>query len=147
MTPRRQRMLAVSVIVVGIGIAAALVLQALEENMMYFVSPSDVVAGEAPAGQKFRLGGLVVDGSFNREPGNLEATWQVTDNAAVVTVAYSGVLPDLFKEGQGMIAHGRLQDNGVFVADEVLAKHDENYMSPEVAKMLDEKGHPGKAAE
>lgn len=147
MTPRRQRMLGVAVVLVGITVAATLVLRALEENMMYFVSPSEVIAGAAPVDQKFRLGGLVVDGSFNREPGSLEATWQVTDNAAMVTVAYAGVLPDLFQEGQGMIAHGRLQDNGVFVADEVLAKHDENYMSPEVAKMLEEKGHPGTPGE
>lgn len=146
MTPRRQRMLAVAVILVGISIAAVMVLRALDSNLMYFVSPSEVASGEAPVGQPFRLGGLVVAGSFKREPGSLEATFDVTDNASVVTVSYTGVLPDLFKEGQGMIANGRLQDNGVFLAEEVLAKHDENYMSPEVAKMLEEQGHPGKAA-
>jgi cytochrome c-type biogenesis protein CcmE len=146
MTPRRQRMLVVTVVLIGISIAATLILRALDSNLMYFVSPSEIASGEAPVGQAFRLGGLVVDGSFKREPGSLEATFDVTDNVAVVTVSYTGVLPDLFKEGQGMIANGKLQENGIFVAEEVLAKHDENYMSPEVAKMLEEKGHPDKAA-
>jgi cytochrome c-type biogenesis protein CcmE len=139
-------MLAVTLVLVGISAAAALILQALEENAMFFRSPAEIAAGEVPVGQPFRLGGLVVDGSFQREPGSLEALFQVTDNEAVVTVSYTGVLPDLFKEGQGMVANGELMPNGVFVAEEVLAKHDENYMSPEVAKMLEEKGHPGKPA-
>jgi cytochrome c-type biogenesis protein CcmE len=142
MTPRRQRMFAVTLILIGISIAAVLVLQALEENAMFFRSPSEIVNGEVPTGRTFRLGGLVVEGSFNREPGSLEATYEVTDNKSTVTVSYTGVLPDLFKEGQGMIATGSLRPDGIFVADEVLAKHDENYMSPEVAKMLAEKGHP-----
>jgi cytochrome c-type biogenesis protein CcmE len=145
MTPRRQRMLAVTLILVGIAVAATLVLRALDENMMYFFSPTEVSEGIVPVGQTFRLGGLVVDGSFKREPGSLEATFDVTDNNAVLTVSYTGVLPDLFKEGQGMIANGELREDGIFVADEVLAKHDENYMSPEVAKMLEEKGHPAGA--
>lgn len=139
-------MLAVTLVLVGISAAAVLILQALEENAMFFRSPAEIVAGEVPVGQPFRLGGLVVDGSFQREPGSLEAIFQVTDNEAVVTVSYTGVLPDLFKEGQGMVANGELLPSGVFVAEEVLAKHDENYMSPEVAKMLEEKGHPGKPA-
>jgi cytochrome c-type biogenesis protein CcmE len=134
-------MLAVTLVLAGISVAAVLVLRALESNMMYFVSPTEVAEGAAPVDQAFRLGGLVVVGSFKREPGSLEATFDVTDNNSIVTVSYTGVLPDLFKEGQGMIANGRLQ-NGIFVADEVLAKHDENYMSPEVAKMLAEQGHP-----
>lgn len=142
MTPRRQRMLAVGLILVGISAAAVLVLRALDSNIMYFYSPTEIAEGQVPTGRPFRLGGLVVDGSFNREPGSLEATFDVTDNRSVVTVSYTGVLPDLFKEGQGMIANGTLQNNGMFVADEVLAKHDENYMSPEVAKMLEEQGHP-----
>ena len=143
MTPRRQRMLAVTLILAGISVATVLVLRALDSNLMYFVSPTEVASGEAPVDKPFRLGGLVVDGSFKREPGSLEATFEVTDNESIVTVSYTGVLPDLFQEGQGMIANGRLQANGVFLAEEVLAKHDENYMSPEVAKMLEEKGHPG----
>jgi cytochrome c-type biogenesis protein CcmE len=142
MTPRRQRMVAVGLVVVGVAVAVTLVLRALDTNIMYFFSPTEVVAGDAPSNRPFRLGGLVVDGSFSREPGSLEATFTVTDNNSVVGVSYTGVLPDLFKEGQGMIANGRLGPNGMFVADEVLAKHDENYMSPEVAKMLEEQGHP-----
>jgi len=145
MTPRQQRMLSVGLIVAGISVAAVFVLRALDSNMMYFISPTEVVEGNAPVGQKFRLGGLVVGGSFQREPGSLEAIFEVTDNNSIVTVSYTGVLPDLFQEGQGMIANGTLQDNGVFLAEEVLAKHDENYMSPEVAKMLEEQGHPGKS--
>jgi len=145
MTPRRQRMFGVGLVVVGVGIASALILQALQENITYFFSPESVVAGEVEAGQPFRLGGLVKAGSFTRESGSLEALFVVTDNtASEVTVSYTGVLPDLFKEGPGMVANGRLDSNGVFVAAEVLAKHDENYMSPEVAKMLEEQGHPGK---
>ncbi len=147
MTPRQRRMTAVAVVLVGVGIATLLVLRALETNIMYFFSPEQVAAGEVEAGQPFRLGGLVKSGSFERAAGSLEARFVVTDNtAAEVTVSYTGVLPDLFKEGQGMVANGRLNEAGVFVADEVLAKHDENYMSPEVAKMLAEQGHPGDAA-
>ena len=145
MTPRRQRMLTVGFVVVGVAIAATLVLRALEENMMYFFSPTEAAAGQVPVGQKFRLGGLVVIDSFTREPGSLEALFEVTDNYAIVTVSYTGVLPDLFQEGKGMIANGKMRADGVFVADEVLAKHDENYMSPEVARMLEEKGHPAGA--
>jgi cytochrome c-type biogenesis protein CcmE len=142
MTPRRQRMLAVGLIVVGIAAAATLVLRALDENIMYFFSPTEVAEGKVPEGQSFRLGGLVVEGSFKREPGDLEATFTVTDNNKVVTVSYTGVLPDLFQEGKGMIANGKLDADGLFIAEEVLAKHDENYMSPEVAKMLEKQGHP-----
>jgi cytochrome c-type biogenesis protein CcmE len=145
MTPRRQRMVAVGLILVGISVATVLVLRALDSNIMYFYGPTDIAERQVPTGQPFRLGGLVVDGSFSREPGSLEATFDVTDNQSVVTVSYTGVLPDLFMEGKGMIANGRLQDNGLFVADEVLAKHDENYMSPEVARLLEEKGHPGES--
>jgi cytochrome c-type biogenesis protein CcmE len=142
MRPRQQRMLAVSLIVIGIAVAATLVLRALDENIMYFFSPTEVAEGKAPEGQSFRLGGLVVEGSFKREPGDLKATFKVTDNNKVVTVSYTGVFPDLFQEGKGMIANGKLDADGLFVAEEVLAKHDENYMSPEVAKMLEQQGHP-----
>lgn len=140
MTPRRQRMLAVGAIVIGISIAVLLIVRALDSNIMLFLSPSQVMAGEAPADRPFRLGGHVVPGSFQREPGSLTAAFTVTDNQSNVVVSYTGVLPDLFKEGQATIANGRLDGNGVFVADEVLAKHDENYMPPEVAKMLEERG-------
>ena len=141
MTPRRQRMLAVGLIVVGVSTAVGLTLRALEQSAMLFLSPSQIEAGEAPLDRPFRLGGHVVAGSFQREPGNLTATFDVTDNVSVVTVSYTGVFPDLFKEGQATVANGRLDADGIFIANEVLAKHDENYMPPEVAKMMEEQGH------
>ena len=146
MTPRRQRMLAIALVVVGVSAAVALTLRALDNNVMLFLSPTQIAAGEAPQDRPFRLGGHVVDGSFQREEGSLTATFVVTDNESEVTVSYTGVLPDLFKEGQATVAMGRLDTNGVFVADEVLAKHDENYMPPEVAKMLAEQGKAGQQA-
>ncbi len=126
----------VAVIVVGMGIATALILTAFEKNLMYFYSPSEVIAGDAPAGRKFRVGGLVVDGSVQRIADGLTVQFTVTDTVHEVTVVYDGILPDLFREGQGIIAHGRIRDDGVFEASEVLAKHDENYMPPEVASAL-----------
>ena len=138
MTPRRKRMIAVAAIVVGVGAATAVALQAFQENLLYFYSPSQVTAGEVPSGRAFRLGGLVTDGSLRRTAGSIEINFVVTDNAESIPVRYSGLLPDLFKEGKGVIAHGRMNDGGVFVADQVLAKHDENYMPPEVAESLHE---------
>jgi cytochrome c-type biogenesis protein CcmE len=129
-------MIAVAAIVIGVGAATAVALQAFQENIMYFYSPSQISAGEAPTGRAFRLGGLVTSGSLQRTPGSIEINFLVTDNAESIPVKYSGLLPDLFREGQGVIAHGRLGTDGVFVADEVLAKHDENYMPPEVAATL-----------
>lgn len=142
MTPRRQRMLTVALVLTGVALAVGLALQAFEENLLFFYSPSQVLAGEAPEGRTFRLGGLVTDGSMYREPGELEVRFTVTDNQNSLTVFYEGVLPDLFREGQGVIANGTLQSDGSFRAEEVLAKHDENYMPPEVAEMLAEQGHP-----
>jgi cytochrome c-type biogenesis protein CcmE len=136
MKPRQQRMLAVGLVVVGVAIAAAFTLQALKDNMMFFVSVSDVVAGEYPKGRNFRLGGLVLADSIERAEDSLEMTFKVTDLRCEVPVSYTGVLPDLFREGQGVVAHGRLEDSGVFIADTILAKHDENYMAPEVADSL-----------
>ncbi len=136
MTPRRQRMLAVGLAASGILIATALTLRALQDNMMFFISVTDVVAGEYPADRTFRIGGLVVDGSMQREEGSLDLLFRVTDLRCEMPVMYSGVLPDLFREGQGVVAHGRIEANGVFVADTILAKHDENYMAPEVAASL-----------
>ena len=136
MTPRRKRMVAVAAIVIGVGAATAVALQAFQENIMYFYSPSQISAGEAPTGRSFRLGGLVTAGSLQRTPGSIEINFVVTDNAESIPVKYSGLLPDLFREGQGVIAHGKLTEQGVFMADEVLAKHDENYMPPEVAETL-----------
>ena len=136
MKPRQQRMLAVGLVVVGVAIAAAFTLQALKDNMMFFVSVSDVVAGEYPKGRNFRLGGLVLADSIERAEDSLEMTFKVTDLRCEVPVSYTGVLPDLFREGQGVVAHGHLEDSGVFIADTILAKHDENYMAPEVADSL-----------
>ena len=137
MTPKRkQRLTIAAVIVVGITIATTLALKAFNENLMFFFAPSEVVAGDAPRDHSFRLGGLVVPGSVTREEGSLEVRFDLTDNKDKVTVVYSGILPDLFREGQGIVSLGKLRGDGVFVANEVLAKHDENYMPPEVADAL-----------
>ena len=136
MKPRQQRMLAVGLAVFGLVIATALTLTAFKDNMMFFISVTDVVAGEYPRERNFRVGGLVVDGSIEREDGSLDVDFLVTDLRCEIAVTYSGVLPDLFREGQGVVAHGRMGGEGIFVADEILAKHDENYMAPEVAESL-----------
>ena len=136
MKPRQQRMLAVGLALAGIAIAAGLTFRAFDENMMFFVEISDVVAGEYPKERNFRIGGLVADGSVEREEGSLLMSFRVTDTRCEIGVTYEGVLPDLFREGQGVVAHGRMGDEGVFVADKILAKHDENYMAPEVAESL-----------
>ena len=136
MKPRKQRTLFVVIVLAGVAIAATLVFMAIGENMLYFYSPSQIRAGEAPATRSIRVGGLVLDGSVRRESGNLEVRFDLTDNAEQITVAYNGILPDLFREGQGIVAIGRLRADGVLAADEVLAKHDENYMPPEVEEAL-----------
>jgi cytochrome c-type biogenesis protein CcmE len=144
MTPRRRRMVLVGLIVLGVGAATAFALTAFQDNLLYYYPPADIVAGKAPAGRVFRLGGMVEEGSLKRAPGSMEVRFIVTDFHNDVTVSYSGVLPDLFREGQGVIARGQLDAGGVFVAHEVLAKHDENYMPPEVAQSL-RKQHEKKA--
>jgi len=136
MTARQQRMLIVALIVAGVGTATAFGLRAFQENLLYYYSPSQVMAGDPPAGRKFRVGGLVVPGTVRRQEGRIDVSFDLTDNAERVTVNFAGILPDLFREGQGIIAHGKLDGQGTFVADEVLAKHDENYMPPEVADSL-----------
>jgi cytochrome c-type biogenesis protein CcmE len=136
MKPRQQRMLAVGLAGAGILIAAALTLQAFKENMMFYVEISEVAKGNYPQDRNFRVGGLVVDGSVKRQTGELEVEFTVSDLENELVITYDGILPDLFREGQGIIAHGRMGDNGTFTADEVLAKHDENYMPPEVAETL-----------
>ncbi len=139
MKPRQQRMLAVGLAALGLVVATALTLRAFKDNLMFFVSVTEVVAGEYPQERNFRVGGLVVDGSVEREDGSLTVRFLVTDLRCEIPVEYSGVLPDLFRENQGVVAHGRMDGEGaawVFVADEILAKHDENYMSPEVADSL-----------
>jgi cytochrome c-type biogenesis protein CcmE len=136
MKPRQQRMLAVGLAALGIAIAAGLTLRAFQDNMMFFVEVSDVVAGKYPKERNFRIGGLVVGGSMERQEGSLDIRFEVTDTACKVPVVYSGVLPDLFREGQGVVAHGRMGEDKVFQADKILAKHDEDYMAPEVAESL-----------
>lgn len=136
MTPRQKRMATVAAILVGVGIATAFALQAFNKNLLYYYSPTQILAGEAPASRSIRVGGLVQDGSVQRAPGSLEVRFTLTDYANTIGVSYTGVLPDLFREGQGVIARGRLAGDGVFVAEEVLAKHDENYMPPEVKDSL-----------
>jgi cytochrome c-type biogenesis protein CcmE len=136
MTPRRRRLYWVLAIVAGVGIAGALALRAFEQNVMFYFDPSRIAAGEVRSGQRFRLGGMVEKGSLERTPGSLEVRFVVTDFRHSVPVRYDKVLPDLFREGAGVVAHGRLDGHGTFVADEVLAKHDETYMPPEVARSL-----------
>ena len=135
MTPRQKRMVTVVAIVAGVGIATAFALKSFNQNLLYYYSPTQVHAGEAPESRSIRVGGLVENGSLKRESGSMEVTFILTDYAQKVPVSYTGVLPDLFREGQGVIARGRMDGNR-FVAEEVLAKHDENYMPPEVADSL-----------
>ena len=133
MTPRRKRMAIALGVVAVVGAATALVLNAFQSNLVFFYTPSQIAAKEAPGGRTFRLGGLVVEGSVKRDGVNVSL--EVTDPAKTVPVQFSGILPDLFKEGTGVVAQGQLE-NGVFQAKEVLAKHDENYMPPEAAQAL-----------
>ncbi len=131
MKPRHKRITAIAVGVAALGVAAALVLAAFQKNLVFFFTPSQVAANEAPQGRTFRIGGMVVPGSLKREGVNVEFT--VTDTAKSMRVTYRGQLPDLFREGKGVVAQGQLGADGMFRASEVLAKHDENYMPPEAA--------------
>jgi cytochrome c-type biogenesis protein CcmE len=130
-------MVLIGLVVAGVAVSAALALQAFRENVLFFFSPSEVAAGEAPIERGFRIGGMVVDGSVERETGSLTVNFVVTDFAHSIPVSYTGVLPDLFGEGQGVVARGYLNADGSFTAEEILAKHDENYMPPEVAEALE----------
>src|SRR5271165_6282863 len=136
MTPRRKRLYVVLAILGGVAAAVSLAVMASRQNIMFYYDPSQIAAGQAPAQKRFRVGGMVVKGSVARKPGDLQVRFVLTDFAHQVPVEYTGVLPDLFREGQGIIAHGTMASNGTFVADEVLAKHDEKYMPPEVAASL-----------
>jgi cytochrome c-type biogenesis protein CcmE len=129
-------MLFVGLVLAGVTLAAAFALRAFQANLLYFYSPSQVAAGEAPADRQFRLGGMVSDDSVERAPGSLEVRFVLTDFEREIPVRYTGVLPDLFREGQGVVTRGRLGGDGEFVAEEVFAKHDENYMPPEVGQSL-----------
>jgi cytochrome c-type biogenesis protein CcmE len=136
MKSRHYRMLGIGAVLAAVGIGASFLLRAMNENILFYYSPTQVAAGDPPEDRRFRVGGLVVDGSVERVPGELEVRFVLTDMANNVPVVYAGVLPDLFREGQGIIAHGTMNGGGDFVADEVLAKHDENYMPPEVEESL-----------
>lgn len=139
MTPtRKKRLMAVVLILIGVGIATALFLTAFKENILFYKSPSEVLAGDYPKARNFRVGGMVKKGSIVKSTDSLDIEFMVTDYAHDIKVQYSGILPDLFRDDQGMIAIGQLDKNGVFQAEEILAKHDENYMPPEVAASLKE---------
>ena len=133
---RRQRLILIILMVIGIGTAVGFALKAFNENLMYFFSTTDVLAGKAPQDALFRLGGMVVKGSVERPGKGMMVRFKLTDFSKEVTVEYTGILPDLFREGQGIVANGKLDGRGVFIAEEVLAKHDENYMPPEVQGSL-----------
>ena len=136
MTPKQKsRLRVVLLVLVGLGITSMLALNAFRSNLMYFLTPSEVVAGDYPEQGMYRLGGMVVEGSVNRLENGITVEFDLTDYAQTVTVRYTGILPDLFREGQGIIAHGKLDDK-LFTAEEVLAKHDESYMAPEVAEAM-----------
>ncbi len=137
MTPRRRRAVLALVLLGATGTAVALVTSAFRSNLVFFHSPSDVSAAKAPLQRTFRLGGLVEAGSLRRDPAGVDVHFVVTDTVERVAVRYRGILPDLFQEGKGVVAQGRLGANGEFIADEVLAKHDENYMPPEAADALE----------
>lgn len=136
MTPRQKRFAIIGLGLVVLGVATILVLNAFQKNLVFFFTPTQVANGEVPKGRSFRIGGMVEDGSLRREGDGLTVHFVVTDMAKGVPVIYKGILPDLFKEGKGAIAQGQLNGDGTFVASEVLAKHDENYMPPEAAEAL-----------
>ncbi len=136
MKPRSKRALAIACGLAALGIASALVLNAFNSNLVFFFSPSQVAANEAPLARSFRIGGLVEQGSIQREAKGLTTRFVVTDLSKTIPVTYTGLLPDLFKEGKGVVAQGKLGADGIFRADQVLAKHDENYMPPEAAEAL-----------
>ena len=140
MSPRKKRILMVFAILVGISISVILILTAFEKNLMYFYSPTEIINGDAPKARSFRIGGLVVTDSVIRNSDDLKVSFILTDTVNKVKVIYEGILPDLFREGQGIVANGKLQSDNIFIADQVLAKHDENYMPPEVAEALEAAG-------
>ena len=136
MKTRHKRLLLILAGLAVLGAVDALVLNAFQSNLVFFFSPTQVAAGEAPKGKPFRIGGMVKEGTIQREADGVTLRFVITDTERDITVAYKGILPDLFKEGKGAVAQGRLDENGLFVAKEVLAKHDENYMPPEAAKAV-----------
>jgi len=140
-TPRQRRFAWIGAGVAVLGVATALVLNAFQSNLVFFFTPTQVVANEAPRGRPFRIGGLVESGSLTRDSDSLTVRFRVTDTAKTIPVVYTGLLPDLFREGKGVVAQGTLAGDGTFRASEVLAKHDENYMPPEAVHALEKAGH------
>lgn len=138
MKRRHKRIIFISCSLAALGLATWLVLGAFRNNLVFFFSPTQVAAREAPIGRTFRIGGLVQDGTLKRDPDGLTIRFVVTDTANTIPVAYKGILPDLFKEGRGCVAQGKVGSDGVFYADQIMAKHDENYMPPEAAKALEQ---------
>ena len=145
MKPRHKKITIIALGVGALAVAVVLVLNAFQSNLVFFFSPSQVVAKEAPIGKSFRIGGLVEEGSLKREGNGTMLQFAITDTAEVIRVVYTGILPDLFKEGKGVVAQGKIADDGIFYADEVLAKHDENYMPPEAASALEQAAKAQKA--
>ena len=131
---RRKRLLIILAAIAALGAVAGLILYGLQSKVDFFLTPADITAGKAPEARSFRLGGLVKAGSFRREPDSLKVYFTVADNTSELAVTYDKILPDLFREGQGVIADGQLNEDGVFVATKIIAKHDENYMSPQLKK-------------
>ena len=147
MKSRHRRLLWIAGAALALAVAVSLVLNAFRSNLVFFFTPTEVAEGKAPVDRMFRIGGLVKEGSVVREATGTTVRFQVTDKARTIEVAYTGILPDLFKEGRGVVAQGSLKADGSFVAREVLAKHDENYMPPEAAEALKRAGHPVGAPE
>jgi cytochrome c-type biogenesis protein CcmE len=146
MKSRHKKMAIIALSVTALTTAAILVLNVFQSNLVFFFSPSQVAANEAPIGKSFRIGGLVEEGSLKRQGNSTTISFAVTDTAEVIPVMYTGILPDLFKEGKGVVAQGKMSDDGIFYADEVLAKHDENYMPPEAASALEQAAKAQKAS-
>lgn len=146
MKRRHKRIGVILVGIAGLTLATFLVLGAFRQNLVFFFSPTQVVAKEAPIDRTFRIGGLVQDGTLKRDPDGLTVRFTVTDTGASIPVVYKGILPDLFKEGRGCVAQGRIGPDGVFQAEQVLAKHDENYMPPEAGEAIDKAKHAKEAA-
>lgn len=146
MKRRHKRIGIIIVGIAGLALATFLVLGAFQQNLVFFFSPTQVVAKEAPVDRAFRVGGLVQEGTLKRDPDGLTVRFTVTDTGASIPVVYKGILPDLFKEGRGCVAQGRIGPDGVFQAEQVLAKHDENYMPPEAGEAIDKAKHAKEAA-
>lgn len=142
LTPKRKKTLIILILIVaGVGVAVGLSLYALRQNINLFYTPSQLVRHEAPEGRRIQVGGLVVKGTLKRSPDSLSVRFTISDLKNQIDVVYTGILPDLFREGQGIVANGRME-NGVVIADEVLAKHDEKYMPPQVKQAIEDAGHP-----